>query len=410
MNELRELRITRVGAQGDGVADDGGAAIFVPFTLTGERVAVDVSGERARLLEVLEPSGERVKPVCRHFGVCGGCSVQHMASDAYLAWKRESVVAAFRTRGLDVGVAPLIAPGGKRRRAVFTVERTESRLVVGFHEAASHALVSIEECPVLDPNIVAALPALTELLAPLISKRGEARLTVLLTNAGLDVRIDGTARQLTSDVRTRLASGANALRLARLTIGDDVVCQTLTPLLTFGTVDVAPHSGAFVQAVAEAEREIAGLIITAIGKAKSVADLFCGMGAFTFPLAAKARVSAFDGDREAIATLEAAARKATGLKPITARVRDLFREPLSPLELNEHDAVVFDPPRVGAEAQAKKLARSKVKTIVAVSCNPATLTRDARYLIDGGYKLESVTPVDQFVYSAHVEVVAVFRR
>ena len=157
MNELRELRITRVGAQGDGVADDNGAAIFVPFALTGERVAVDVSGERARLLEVLEPSEARVKPVCRHFGVCGGCSVQHMAPDSYRAWKRESVVAAFRTRGLDVEVAPLIAPGGKRRRAVFTVERTESGLVVGFHEAASHALVSIEECPVLDPKIVAAL-------------------------------------------------------------------------------------------------------------------------------------------------------------------------------------------------------------------------------------------------------------
>lgn len=410
MNDLRELRITRVGAQGDGVADDNGAAIFVPFALTGERVAVDVSGERARLVDVLEPSEVRVKPVCRHFGVCGGCSVQHMAPDVYRAWKRESVVAAFRSRGLDVEVAPLISPGGKRRRAVFTVERTESGLIVGFHEAASHALVSIEECPVLEPKIVAALPALTDLLAPLISKRGEARLTVLLTNAGLDVRIDGTERRLKPEILRPLASGASALGLARLAVGNEVVYQALPPFLTFGTVDVAPPPGAFVQAVAEAQREIAGLIVTAIGKAKSVADLFCGMGAFTFPLAVKSRVSAFDGDREAIATLEAAARKATGLKPITACVRDLFREPLSPLELNEHDAVVFDPPRAGAEAQTKRLAESKVKTVVAVSCNPATLTRDARYLIDGGYKLESVTPVDQFVYSAHVEVVAVFRR
>jgi 23S rRNA (uracil1939-C5)-methyltransferase len=394
MNELRELLITRVGAQGDGVADDQGAAVFVPFALAGERVAADVSGERARLLEVLQPSDARVKPVCRHFGVCGGCSVQHMAPQSYRAWKRDSVVAAFRASGLDIEVAPLISPGGKRRRAVFTMERTENGIVVGFHEAASHAIVAIEECPVLEPKIVAALPALTDLLAPLLSKRGDARLTVLLTNSGLDVRLDGTARQLTSEVSSRLALGASAL----------------PPFLTFGTVDVTPPSGVFVQAVAEAERENAGLIIAAVGKAKAVADLFCGMGAFTFPLAAKARVSAFDGDREAITTLEAAARKATGLKPITARVRDLFREPLSALELNEHDAVVFDPPRVGAEAQAKKLARSKVKTVVAVSCNPATLTRDARHLIDGGYKLESVTPIDQFVYSAHVEVVAVFRR
>jgi 23S rRNA (uracil1939-C5)-methyltransferase len=165
-----------------------------------------------------------------------------------------------------------------------------------------------------------------------------------------------------------------------------------------------------VQAVAEAEAEMARRILAAVGKVKTVADLFCGVGAFTFPLAARAKVLAYDGDKLAIEALNAAVKKATGLKPITARVRDLFRDPLSPLELNEHDAVVFDPPRAGAEAQAQRLARSKVKTVVAASCNPATLARDARHLVDGGYKIESVTPIDQFVYSAHVEVVTVFRR
>jgi 23S rRNA (uracil1939-C5)-methyltransferase len=184
----------------------------------------------------------------------------------------------------------------------------------------------------------------------------------------------------------------------------------LPPFLTFATADVVLSPGCFVQAVAEAETEMARRILAAVGKVKSVADLFCGVGAFTFPLAARAKVLAFDGNQPAIAALNAAAKKATGLKPITARVRDLFREPLSPLELNEHDAIVFDPPRAGAEAQAQRLARSKVKTVVAASCNPATLARDARHLVDGGYKIESVTPIDQFVYSAHVEVVAVFRR
>ncbi len=169
-------------------------------------------------------------------------------------------------------------------------------------------------------------------------------------------------------------------------------------------------SGIFVQAVEEAESEIARRVVEAVGKAKAVADLFCGIGAFSFPLASRARISAFDGNQAAITALSSAVRKASGLKPITARVRDLFRDPLSPLELNEHDAVVFDPPRAGAEAQAQRLAKSKVKTVVAVSCNPATLARDARHLVDGRYKIESVTPIDQFVYSAHVEVVAVFRR
>jgi 23S rRNA (uracil1939-C5)-methyltransferase len=410
MSELRELLITRVGAQGDGVADVGGAPVFVPFTLASESVMAEVSGERGRLIELLQPSASRIKPICRHFGVCGGCSVQHMAAESYRAWKRELVIAAFRARGLDVDVAPLVEPGGKRRRAVFGVERSESGVAIGFHEAALHALVAIEECPVLEPKIVAVLPALGRLIAPLLSKRGEARLTVTLTKSGLDVQLEGSERRLTAEVRSRLAMGATNLGLARFAVGNDDVCETLPPFQTFGTVDVVLPQGVFVQAVAEAESEITRLVVEATGKAKSVADLFCGLGAFTFPLAARARVSAYDGDQAAIAALGGAAKKSSGLKPITARVRDLFREPLSALELNEHDVVVFDPPRAGAEAQARKLALSKVKTVVAVSCNAATLARDARHLIDGGYKFEVATPIDQFVYSAHVEVVAVFRR
>lgn len=409
MPDERELLITHVGAQGDGIAESQDASIFVPFALAGERVIADVEGTRGRLLRILQPSTDRIDPVCRHFGACGGCVVQHMSSDAYRTWKRHLVVSAFAARGLDVDVGDLVEPGGKRRRAVFSIERTDGGVAIGFHEAQSHALVAIAECPVLDPKIVAALPALNVLVAPLISKRG-ARLTVTATNAGLDVLLDGIERKLSPDIRSRLASAASALQLARLTMGNDVVVETLPPFLSFATADVVLPPGSFVQAVAEAETEMAKRIVNAVGKAKSVADLFCGVGAFTFPLAARAKVLAFDGNQPAIAALNAAVKKATGLKPITAHVRDLFRDPLSPLELNEHDAVVFDPPRAGAEAQAQRLARSKVKTVVAASCNPATLARDARHLVDGGYKIDAVTPIDQFVYSAHVEVVAVFRR
>ena len=409
MSDERELLIARLGAQGDGVAETTGAPVFVPFALPGERVIADVDGARGRLLRVLQPSPERIEPVCRHFGTCGGCVVQHMSANVYRAWKRDLVVSAFAARGLDVTVGDLVEPGGKRRRAVLSAERSDNGVAIGFHEAQSHALVAITECPVLDPKIVAAIPALKTLIAPLISKLG-ARLIVTATKSGLDVLLDGIERKLTPDVRSRLASEASALQLARLAIGNDVVVETLPPLLTFATADVVLSPGCFVQAVAEAESEMARRILVAVGKVKSVADLFCGVGAFTFPLAARAKVLAFDGNQPAIAALNAAAKKATGLKPITARVRDLFREPLSPLELNEHDAIVFDPPRAGAEAQAQRLARSKVKTVVAASCNPATLARDARHLVDGGYKIESVTPIDQFVYSAHVEVVAVFRR
>lgn len=409
MSDERELRIVRLGAQGDGVADCEGRPVFVPFALPGEDVLADVSGERGRLVRVLEASAERVEPVCRHFGTCGGCSVQHMSSKAYRIWKRELVVSAFRARGINADVAELVEPGGRRRRAVFSVERQREGIAIGFHEAQSHALVPIDECPVLEPKIVSMLPQLGALLAPLVSKRG-ARLTITATNSGLDVLLDGIERRLTPDVRSRLAAGASDLKLARLTVSNDVVVETLPPFLSFGAADVVLPPGVFVQAVAEAEAEMARRITAAVGKAKIVADLFCGMGAFTFPLAVRARISAFDGDKDAIDALVAASKKTSGLKPISARVRDLFREPLSPLELNENDAIVFDPPRAGAEAQAQRLAKSKVKTVVAVSCNPATLARDARHLIDGGYKIESVTPIDQFVYSAHVEVIAVFRR
>jgi 23S rRNA (uracil1939-C5)-methyltransferase len=410
MPEQRELLITHMGAQGDGIAESQGAFIFVPFTIAGERVLADVSAERGRLVRVLERSLQRIEPVCRHFGTCGGCSVQHMAPEPYRAWKRDLVTSAFQARGLQVEPDELVEPGGRRRRAVFSVERNEKRAAIGFHEAASHDLVAIEECPVLEPNVVAALPALNMLVSPLVSRRG-ARMTVTLTKTGLDVQLDGIERRLTPDVRSRLASEAGALKLARLTIGNDVIVETLPPFLSFGAADVVLPSGTtFVQAVAEAEREIARRVVAAVGKVKTVVDLFCGLGAFTFPLAARAKVSAFDGDRRAIEALSAAAKKTSGLKPIAARVRDLFRDPLSTLELNEHDAIVFDPPRAGAEAQTQRMAKSKVKTVVAISCNPATLARDARHLIDGGYKIESATPIDQFVYSAHVEVVAVFRR
>jgi 23S rRNA (uracil1939-C5)-methyltransferase len=410
MTDLHELLIRRLGAQGDGVADLNGKPVFVPFTLPGERVDADVLADRTRLVRVLEPSPERVAPICKHFGKCGGCSVQHMAPDAYSAWKQALVVDAFKARGLDPEVDVLQRPGGRRRRATFTAVRTETGVALGFHEAASHELVAIEECPVLEPKIVSTLPSVGRLIGPLLSKRGEARVTITLTKAGLDIEVDGTERKLTPQTRSALASGASELRLARLVVGGDIVVETLQPFLTFGTADVIPPPGVFVQAVEEAEVAIAQRVVSAVGKSKAVADLFCGLGAFSFPLAARARVSAFDGSQAAVTALASAARKATGLKPITYVVRDLFREPLSALELNEHDAIVFDPPRAGAEALSQRLAKSKVKTVVAVSCNPATLARDARHLVDGGYKIESVVPIDQFVYSAHVEVVAVFRR
>jgi 23S rRNA (uracil1939-C5)-methyltransferase len=402
--------IDRVGAQGDGVTGGANGPRFVPFTLAGERVTASFAGERGRLDTVLESSPYRVAAVCRHFGRCGGCALQHMKSDLYSDWKREQVAAAFRSRGIEAAVAAVVRPQGKRRRAVLSARRTTTGLQLGFHEAQTHDLVDIAECPVLDPRIVAALPGLKTLLEPLVSRKGEARLTVTMTAAGLDVAIEDIERALSPGVRSGLARDAAKMGCARVSIDTEPIYEALIPFLVFGGAEVVLPPGVFIQAVGEAEQAMAGLILAGLGKVKSAVDLFSGIGAFTFPIAGRAKVLAIDSDKVAITGLAAGVKKATGIKPITTLVRDLFREPLSALELNEHDAIVFDPPRAGAEAQCKMIAKSKVKTVVAVSCNPATLARDARTLIDGGYKIESITPVDQFLYSPHIEVVAVFRR
>lgn len=410
MSEFRDFDIVRVGAQGDGVAAGDGPPVFVPFTLPGERVRTHAVGARTQLLDVLKASPLRIAPVCRHFGVCGGCALQHMSTDSYGDWKRDQVIAAFTARGIDAAVGDLLRPKGLRRRAVFTARHGVASLEIGFHEARTHDLVSLAECPVLDPKIVAAIPGLSTFIAPLLPKSDDVRVGVTMTGAGLDVNLDGVRRTLSPDVRTRIARDASVLRLARVSIAQETVFESLPPFLRFGHVDVILPAGIFIQAMAEAEHVMAEHIMMALGKVKSVVDLFSGIGAFSFPIASLSKVQAFDNDARAIDALNAAVKKATGIKPVTARVRDLFREPLSAMELNDFDAVVFDPPRAGAEAQARMIAKSKVKTVVAVSCNPATLARDARILIDGGYTLEVVTPIDQFQYSPHIEAVAVFKR
>lgn len=410
MTNTRELVIARVGAQGDGVVDGPDGPVFVPFTLAGERVRASFEAGRATLADVLEPSAHRTAPVCRHFGTCGGCALQHMAAETYAIWKRETVVAAFRARGINAEVAPLVRPHGKRRRAVLTARGTDTGMHIGFHEGGSHDLVDMVECPVLEPRIVAVLPGLKKLLHPLMSKRGEARVSVTMSAAGLDIAVNGIEKTLTPAMRAAIAKDASALGLARINVEDDQIYEAIAPFLMFGAAEVPLPPGIFIQAMAAAEQAMADLVVQGIGKVKSVVDLFAGAGAFTFPVAARAKVFAVDSDKTAIAALAQGVRKAKGIKPVTTLVRDLFREPLSALELNEHDAAVFDPPRAGAEAQAKMLAKSKLKTIVAVSCNPATLARDARILIDGGYKMQAVTPIDQFQYSPHVEAVTVFRR
>ena len=395
-----EVEITRLGAQGDGVAERPDGPIFVPFTLPGERVrvAVDPESDHATLLDVLEQSAERVAPVCPHFGVCGGCALQHMEVRAYLRWKHDQVVAALRSRGLDAEVDEIRpVPLGSRRRASLTFGRGAKGPALGYNLSRSHELIGVEVCPVLSPRIVAALPKLRKALAPLVGEKREPKVSVTETDNGLDIVVEGVRSApaaLAAFVRQ-----APALGVARLTVG-----AALEVDLSGVKVKLPP--GTFLQASREAETVMTGLVREGVGAAKRVADLFAGLGTFTFALARSAAVDAFEADEAALTALAEAARRTPKLKPVRIFARDLFRSPLRPKALAAYDAIVFDPPRAGASAQAKELAASKVPKLVAVSCNPGTLARDLRILVDGGYRITRVVPVDQFLFSPHIEVVA----
>ena len=404
------LIIEKLGHRGDGVAGGADGPIYVPGALPGETVEVDsVAGhpDRRRLLHVDTPSAERVSPVCPHFGVCGGCAVQHWDLARYRAWKRDLVVEALRQAGLDAPVAELIdAHGEGRRRAVFHARRgTHEVLEVGFSAARAHRLVAIDRCPVLAKSLDGAIDAawaIAEAIGP-IRKPLDIQFTA--SDAGLDIDVRGSG-PLSPGAITALASLAGKRDVARLTRHGEMIAQLRPPTLRMGKAIVHLPPAAFLQATAAGEAVLARFVLDACAGAASVADLFAGIGPFALRLAEVARVCAVDNDDAALAALGRAAAATAGLKPVAIETRDLFRRPLMVAELARLDAVVFDPPRQGALAQARELAASGVPLVVAVSCNPATFARDASELLRGGYRLTSVTPIDQFRYAAHVEIVA----
>lgn len=402
-----EHDIVGLGAAGDGIVETPGGVRFVEGALPGERWRVGGGG--AELLST--PSPQRTEPSCRHFGACGGCVAQHMDQALYAGWKRDIVVRALAHRGLDTLVAPLVAvAAATRRRAVLTALVTSTGVCVGYRAEGSHDLVAIAECPVLVPEIVAALPALGR-LARRLGTPGEAlRFTVTATVTGLDVVIAGAAGKPTAEVRAAVSAIAETARLAAVTIDGEEIVSRARPQLDIAGVRVVLPAGTFIQASAAAEAAMRDLVIAAIGKARNVADLFCGLGTFALAIARRAKVLAADSDEAALSALGEARRMTQGLKPIATLRRDLMREPLSRKELEPYDCVVFDPPRAGAKDQARMLARSKVAKVIAVSCDPGTLARDLRILVDGGYIIEKVTPIDQFLWSSHVETVVVLRR
>jgi 23S rRNA (uracil1939-C5)-methyltransferase len=411
--EPREAVISGIGARGDGVAP---GPVFVPFTLPGERVRLRGPDDRAELIEVLAPSPDRARPPCPHFGVCGGCALQHWRAGPYLDWKQALVREALAREGLAPEVLATFAspPASRRRLALHARAGGRDGARLGYKIRGSWTLVEIAVCPIADLRLQAALPGLKRLAAPFLEHPKSApTLHVTWTGTGLDVDVTGVERRsggLSADARMRAAMAAQEMDAARVTMAGEVIYGARQPMVKLGPAIVSLPPSAFLQAVPQAEDAMAAFALDALNGVRRVADLFCGVGTFTFRLAQAATVHGVDGAEEAVAALLAAAGGTGGLKGVTAEARDLARRPLSAEELNRFEAAVFDPPRAGALDQARQMSRSKLARIVGVSCNPTTFARDARVLVDGGYHLETVLPVDQFLWSPHVELVGVFAR
>ncbi len=374
--------IVALNNRGEGVTQDGRA---VPGALPG-----DVPGEA---------------PICRYFGVCGGCAAQHMPAALYAAWKRDSVVAALAAAGVNAEVGALVdAHGAGRRRATFHARvRPDGGLEVGFMRARAHEIVEIDACPLFAPELAPA-PEVARALSDAVKGLGKPLdIQTTATLAGLDVDLRGSGALGAAQMR-KLIGVAERFDLARLSNHGVTLIERRAPLVAFGEARVVPPPGGFLQATEAGEEILAQLALAALAGAGRVADLFCGAGAFALRLAPAHAVFAADNDAAAIAALRRAGSR------VEAVQRDLFNHPLSPAELQRFEAVLFDPPRAGAEAQAREIAVSGVSRVAAISCNAESFARDARIFQDAGYVCEGVTPIDQFRYSAHVEIFAAFRR
>jgi 23S rRNA (uracil1939-C5)-methyltransferase len=356
--------------------------------------------------QVLQYSPERIEPFCKYYVRCGGCQLQHWQQIPYQDWKKNLVTAALLKRGIEFPVSDVIdAHGAGRRRVNLHVRRNEGTVIAGFMAARSHDLIDIDQCPILVP----ALQNSIDIARKFGNKLGDCDVSLTAADNGLDVSIKAE-RKIADEQMPRLAGLVTEFNLARLTINGNMVATRVLPVVSIGKALVQVPPGSFLQATKAGEEALAKLVVNSLGNAKSVADLFCGVGPFALRIAEKAKVTAIDSDKPAIASLARTVRLTAGIKPLKAEVRDLMREPLVANELKDFDAVVFDPPRAGAEAQARQLAKSNVKTVVAASCDPASFARDAEILVGGGYKLKSLAAVDQFKWTSHVEIVAAFNR
>ena len=408
---MHKIRIEKLGSAGDGIGRLDGKPVYVANALPGELVATDDGLPHPDLLKILEPSPQRIEPACPHFGRCGGCTFQHADPQMILDWKRNEVAFAFSQEGIECEVEQTIAtPQSSRRRATFTAQRqaSGSDVILGFKEHRGEAVVDVKSCLILLPAFEAELNTLRALAKTLLRGNEEIQILVNACDNGMDLDFH-LPQDPSEDMTAAFVRSIAKTRHLRASIKGEVVFEREKPYVMFGRARVAIPPGSFLQAASAAEQEIASLVCKHLGGRKMVADLFCGSGTFSLRLAERSKVHSVEMEENALEALRVAT-DTTGLKAITTLARDLHALPLTASELKPFDGICLDPPRAGAESQVHEIARADIRNLAYVSCNPATLARDAAILINGGYNLKQVTPVDQFVHSPHIEVVALFTK
>lgn len=421
--EIIQVAVSAVGAKGDGLArDDAGVDYYVPYSITGDVVDIKVTDKRGdafvgEIQTIVTPGPQRVEAPCPHYTKCGGCSLQHLDATIYEGWKSERVAESLSRSGLNVELdAPILIPAGQRRRASFAVMKKGKKIVFGFNARSSHRIEEIDHCLLLTPELDKIMSALRDLLPKVMKQEGRGDIIVNAPSGSCDIVFSLPAR-LELGVQEAIVEFAEAHDISRISWqengqGEPFTVLQRTPVTAqFGGTEVALPPSPFLQPSKQGEDALVDLALSALsGKEKKILDLYAGCGSFTFALAQKSIVHAVESNAAALKALELSAGRNKLGGRITTEVRDLSRQPLMGKELDKFDALLFDPPRAGAKEQAEEIARSKVPLVIAISCNPATFARDAAALIDGGYTLEKVVPVDQFTWSAHVEVAAIFRK
>ena len=395
----QDTEIIRVAARGEGMTAGGR---YAPFAAPGDTLLA--SGE-------VVPGPHHRKPPCRHFPRCGGCQLQHLDDTAYADFITERIATALAAQGIETELRALtLSPPNTRRRATLHAERRGRQVHLGFTEQNSHALVDMQECWILAPELFALLQPLRGLLSVLLTTSRRANLMLTQVDQGVDVLIEGVEAAGLAAAEG-ITAFAERHALARLSLdggfGPETRWEPEPVTITLGGVPVGFPAGGFLQATAEGEAALVDAVREAVGRAGMVADLFAGLGTFALSLQ-NARVYAAEAAREAILMLKTAAGRAQ--RHVAADHRDLYRRPLSVEELDRFAAIVLDPPRAGARDQAANLSASRAPVVAYVSCNPSSFARDAKMLCDGGYRLDWVQPVGQFLWSTHVELAARFSR